>query len=113
MVNKKQRDLFESAYGISDISTNDWRIIRSMLRVLLRQSSNARQSKEVQLALCEITREVDRDIFIKYFLKGQSIIKISLDQYYDESIVRKYLRRATREFATVYCNGLLIKPFQK
>ncbi|MFC4652647.1 hypothetical protein ACFO26_06965 [Lactococcus nasutitermitis] len=112
MGKSRQSDLFESTYGTEDITTKDWRIIRSMLRILLRQSANARRSKEVQVALNEITREADRDVFIKYFLKGQSIIKISLEEYYDESVVRRYLRRATKEFTAVYCDGLLAKPFQ-
>ncbi|KST91696.1 hypothetical protein LKF67_1284 [Lactococcus lactis subsp. lactis] len=50
-------------------------------------------------------------LFEKHFIQGQKIDKIALDNYYDESTVRTYIHRATKEFAAAYCDGLLIKPF--
>ncbi|MGL5895744.1 MAG: hypothetical protein ACRCZN_02005 [Lactococcus lactis] len=104
-------DLFESSYGTYDISAKDWRTIRSMLRVVLRQSETARKSKNVNEAIKNITRAEDRDVFIKYFINGQSIVNISMEQYFHIETVKNYLRRGTKEFVAVYCNGALAKLF--
>lgn len=111
MKSKTPPDIFEASHGTADICNSDWRVIRSMLRILLRQSKNARKSSAIQVALSNITRDEDRDIFIKYFMKGISIAKIALDDYYSIETVKRYLKRGTKEFVTVYCDGILIKPF--
>lgn len=111
MKSKTPPDIFEASHGTTDICNSDWRVIRSMLRILLRQSKNARMSSAIQEALSNITRDDDRDIFIKYFMKGVSIAKIALDDYYSIETVKRGLKRGTKEFAATYCDGLMIRPF--
>ncbi|WP_058204138.1 hypothetical protein [Lactococcus lactis] len=111
MGKKNQLDLFESVYGTIDISDDEWYIIRTNLRTLFKRSRRARRSSQVSLALQEIKRSDDRMLFEKHFIQGQKIDKIAIDNYYDESTVRTYIHRATKEFAAAYCDGLLIKPF--
>ncbi|WP_285005982.1 hypothetical protein [Lactococcus formosensis] len=113
MKSKAQPDIFACTHGTQDIETDDWRIVRSVLRTMLRQSKNARTSKEALHSLDQITNPDHRRIFKKYFMNGQGIVKISIDEHYDESVVRSYISSATKEFAAVYCNGALTKAFIK
>ncbi|MCD6632150.1 hypothetical protein LSG16_04795 [Lactococcus cremoris] len=101
---KQENHLFEATYDISD---KDWRIIRSMLRVVLRQSDTVRKSKNVTEAIKNITREEDRIVFFKYFIGGQSIVNISLEQYFSIESVKKYLKRGTKDFVASYNKGAL------
>ncbi|XHB95541.1 hypothetical protein AAFF39_03760 [Lactococcus garvieae] len=113
MRRKEQPDIFECTYGTQDIETEDWRIIRSMLRIMLRQSKNAKKSKEVIQSLNQITNPKHKRVFRKYFIEGHGIVKISMDEHYDESVVRSYIYSATKVFAASYCNGSLVKAFIK
>ncbi|KSU03522.1 hypothetical protein KF201_0602 [Lactococcus lactis subsp. lactis] len=82
-----------------------------MLRVLLRQSDTVRKSENVANAIQNIARDEDRIVFFKYFIKGQSILNVSMDQYFSVESVKRYLKRGTKDFIAVYNNGALAKLF--
>jgi len=107
---KTPPDIFEASHGTADISNKDWRTIRSMLRILFNQSENASERK-VREAIKNITRDDDRNVFINYFLRRQSIVKIAMNEYYSIDSVKRYLKRGTKEFIIAYCDGALLKPF--
>ncbi|MGF2009103.1 hypothetical protein [Lactococcus lactis] len=101
-------------YNAEHLTSQEWRIIRSVFRKLFRNSKKATQAKEFKHALDNIKDYERRDIFIKYYVEKQGIVKLSMDKHYDESVVRSRLRKATREFAFVYFDNFtrLLPPIE-
>lgn len=98
--------------GVTEISEEEWRIIRAALKLILRRSKSVRKSSEVKRAVNCITRSEDREVFIAYYLKDCSVTNIHLNHYFSERTVIKYLNRAVKEFVIAYHKGILMDIFK-
>ena len=103
-ISEKDKEYLKE-YNADTLTVKDWQVIRSVFRIMFRQSKTAIYTKEFQKALNNIIHSTDREIFIRYYMQKHSLTKISMDMFYDESTVRAHLRRAVRQFACVYCGN--------
>lgn len=101
-------------YNAEHLTSQEWRIIRSIFRKLFSNSKKATHSKEFIKALEHIRDDKRRDLFLKYYVDKQGIVKLSMDMHYDESVIRQRIREATRDFAFAYFDNFtrLLPPFE-
>ncbi|MDR2976874.1 MAG: hypothetical protein LBV19_06135 [Streptococcaceae bacterium] len=96
----------------NELTTEEWRLIRQTLKIILRQDKQLRNSDKVAKALEQITDETSQRLFKSYYIEGNGIIKCSLTFHYEESVIRRKLNQASKEFAQAWNNGALIKLFK-
>ncbi|PCR98980.1 hypothetical protein RT41_GL000550 [Lactococcus fujiensis JCM 16395] len=102
-----------------ELTNKQWHDIRFALRLIIRHKHNAHKSELINDAIKAI---VDKDgkqdvesqlMFRHYYIEGWGITKIVMNMYYEESTVRKHIKKATEQFAEVYDGGHLLKMFME
>lgn len=102
-----------------ELTNKQWHDVRFALRLIIRNKHNAYTSKLITEALQAIVdkngnQDIETQImFIHYYIEGWGIVKITMNMYYDEKTVREHLKKATRQFASIYDGGHLLKMFKE
>lgn len=94
-----------------ELTKEQWHDVRMTLRIIIRNKKNAKNSQLINEALLNIKDEVDRKIFHRYYIDGWGITKITMDMYYEKSVVIRRNNKATKQFAEAYDNGHLLNMF--
>ncbi|MFK4948442.1 hypothetical protein [Lactococcus formosensis] len=94
-----------------ELTKEQWHDVRMTLRIIIRNKKNAKKSQLINEALQNIKDEVDRKIFQRYYIDGWGITKITMDMYYEKSVVIRRNNKATKQFAEAYDDGHLLNMF--
>jgi hypothetical protein len=79
-ISRKEREYLKKYKADTlTLTLKDWQVIRSMFRIMFRQSKTAINTKEFNKAINNISRSTDKEIFIRYYIQKQSLTRISID----------------------------------